>query len=243
MQSLPFEIRERILEHCLCVDGDILPFPGYYEGTRSGKEKSLENVYEWVEARDIPDPAVTAVNKVIRKQAMAILFGKNTWRLSYVHNQACEPEDATLGIGLPEREFWERFGPLVKHLTVQFNVSDRSMLRTMSATRLRHRGEIYCPSNLHSLYSNLQKNCWSPRGDVIAKISLRTLVIGFENLYCPSYCCREDRIHWFATDIFCKLCASTCLAQQDPKITVSGLRSEEEKKEFRKWWCPGINFS
>lgn len=113
--SLPVEVRETILEYCLCVEADIVPCPTSYEGKRaSATSDDSISPGDWKEATTKPMIGLLSVNKHIREESLRVLFGKNVWRLSYDTSDGKDREG----------QFWQQHIKLFPHVSTQFDMND-----------------------------------------------------------------------------------------------------------------------
>ena len=254
LQNLPVEIRVIIFEYCLQFEGEINPFPTARQGRKPSDAVWI--IPEELKARqktptEEPCMALLRVCSQIHSEAAHVFCGKNLWRLS-AHEK--EPDIAARAC-----TFWMKYGPLVKHVTVEFSMCDvplESLLRSDKNVRAQNEDVPPCglksPIHDHRLHRLLR--IWYHAGMVLDTLNLKTLAIDFENFYCPSGCCRDQL--W---DPFCEhigeespwtargrsglaaryLPKITIFKTKVPKVTITGISEPEKKYLARSWrWRP-----
>jgi hypothetical protein len=247
------EVREMILEYCLCVEGDIVPFPTHYEGKGYDSPAEPKTTLGWKEAAEVPTVALLSVTKNIREEGLRILLSKNVWRLSYLYDPIDSKDH--------ERKFWENYIHLFRYITTQFDMGDASQRCLRQITQDWMEPELlnvlgFSEEQRTSLIHDGRIRClivtWQWKQRLMEKMKLNKLVLGFENLFCPSGCCRSEVLDQFFF----------VMGQQGPwyrlepgswsglvrpitvdikekcktKIEVKGLRDVEEQKLIYERW-------
>lgn len=176
--TVPPEIRLMIFEYCLVVVGDIVPYPSDAE-----REDMAMNV-----RYKKPAVALLQVNRKIGEEARAVLYGKNTWHLSY---QTYPPLQDTV---------WRINLPLFRHITTSFDYCDVTDF-TISALYHGIERETYCAlqsgDSSSRMAGNVQRqvttaatgamlHCCGYKLYIIDCMSLRSVTIDVEYLMHPT---------------------------------------------------------
>lgn len=241
-EGLPTEVREIILEYCLCVEGDIVPFPTHYEGKGSrptSDDASLTG--EWKEATTIPAVALLGVNQRTCNESLRILFGKNVWRLSYDTTDGKDREQA----------FWTQHIKLFRHVCTQFTMNDISGRNLREITHDATEVHGYADSDerttmIHDERIIALMDSWQWKADLLEKMTLKTLVLGLQDLFCPSGCCRIDTMSvridvmgqrgpWYLLDEDIESIPDV-KEKLKTRVEVKGLSQEIEHKLLMRMW-------
>ena len=168
--GLPTEIRLKIWEYCLVV-GEINPYPAHYEARRFGKSSRR------------PDTALLRVHPAITEETREILYGKNTFTMSYVNKSV-------------SRVFTAPTRHLIRH--VKFDFTFRSIYDKVGLAewgdyfKNNHnqadKATIRC--ELHILKLRALRERWYNVIWLLSSLDLTHLELDFESCYCSTGCCR-----------------------------------------------------
>lgn len=170
--TIPREVRDQILEYCLLVDGEIVPYPTWYELEDGDVKKP----------RLLPCTALLGVCESMRVEAAEILFGKNVWRISDLTDSLDE---------LKAPAAWEDFWGLIRHATITIDCRACNPTEMLAITKNLFGDKYWInPQEIHSERKDHFNKHWEVL--VIAALApqIETLRIDFTNSYCPSGCCR-----------------------------------------------------
>jgi len=208
--TLPREVRDQILGYCLIFDGEIIPYPTRYEITDGEIDKN----------QPLPCTALLAVNKVVRDEAAAVLFPKNTWRIS--NGRRSFPAVSKL----------HRLFLYHATITVDCRASDSTSQLEMTKewfgddykalTSARRRELIHEERNYDFI------EWWVENMKLAERFSLKTLRIDFTNCYCPSGCCRAVQDITEVLPGWTDALPTSCI------LTAIGLISDEELEELHR---------
>ncbi len=106
-EKLPREIRDIIYELCLCVDEILIPYPDPWE---------IDFTLEFKPPQ--PEVALLALNRQIREEALPILFGKNTWRITAREVDLAEDEASSFRA---EKLVMHRYGLHVQKIDLYYS--------------------------------------------------------------------------------------------------------------------------
>ncbi len=254
-ELLPRELRDEIYEYCLCVKGDVVPFPAVYEDQCNilwGADPSDE----WFqsESEENPSMALLLVNKRVGNEAAETLYGKNVWRLSL---SGVIDEDGQLDT-LSSDYFWESHAPLFRHIKTQCHMSDCNSPRTlMRITRLVEEKASIAQLNDDEFKAEIHRNRFADaanyynwKADLLDGMDLETLTFGVANLYCPSGCCRREALEelkfalagwiWSFNPrpqyLWILGSQQAFKRKTQTKVRIEGLRNTNEKELFRSGW-------
>ena len=231
LETLPAEVRVMILELCLCVKGDIVPFPTWFESVgRVLYPGTWSQEPGWEEATEFPCVLLLRVSKAIRAEALPILFSKNVWRLSLNDFQSSKAHDTKAN------DFWERNLSLFKHVTTKFRMG-AIILRTGI------RGD-YLDDTV-----SFQERTWYWKRRVLSRMSPKTLKFGFEHFPCCMGRCRNDMFNSFCAamgqtgpwyrkhlePIIDKGRASDVATKGKTQVILTGLRDKEREFLETQW--------
>ena len=171
-----------IYDYCLVVDGELNPYPTYYE------KQELVRPFPRK-----PDVALLQVCSLIKSEAEVVLYGKNVWRLSY------------MGIdGL----MWDVSKKLIRQLTVHFDRRDYNCTERLRDTCadwecLDHDGgdwDVLKRVCHDSTCYRLIGDVWWSKIFTFSGMMLDNLTLDFTNCYCVTGCCRlvEELEHQLA---------------------------------------------
>ena len=272
LEKLPQEVRDMIYGYCLIHHDVIVPFPTLEE-RNSIKRNGHKPARLWlgavdqnnhstcsskVYAADWPIVALLAVNKTLHQEAAKILFGKNTWHLSYIRY-------------LPhgeESRFWRRYAKYFRHVSIRFTMNDvlpRDLVRITNVRRSlpgSYNGRSLTDAIHDDRIFMLAKTfAWKRR--LLLEMNLDSLVFDVENLFCPNGCCRTEILDilcenmgregiWYASKPHVSMrsyfkapnlyggCIQDIETKRQRKVEVVGLVSDEEKDIFERHWGWGF---
>lgn len=271
-EKLPQEVRDMIYGYCLIHHDAIIPFPTMKERNsikRNGQEPARlwlgavdqnlhSNCHSKVYAADWPSVALLGVNKTVNQEAAKILFGKNTWHLSYIRY-------------LPhgeESRFWRRYAKYFRHISIRFTMNDvlpRDLFRTTNVRRSLpgSYNERTLAAAIHDdrIWMLAKTFAWKRRR--LLEMNLDSLIFDVEDLFCPNGCCRSEILEilcvnmgregiWYAlkphmtTRSFFKAPSTHGQYTRDietkrqRKVEVVGLVGDEEKDIFERHWGWGF---
>jgi len=261
-ELLPRELRDQIYEYCLCVEGDIVPFPALYEG-QCNLPYGVDPSDKWFqsESKARPSIALLLVNKRVGNEAAEVLYGKNTWRMSH---SGLITENDLWEIKPSHTDFWQNHAPLFRHINIQFRMSDYSSPRvSMSITQKVEGSAPACRFNddeikqaIHHERLKVSMGFYNYELISVNKMDLETLTFGVSNFYCPSGCCRREALEKLTSSIAEYPTDSdrsvwyllkdngwsflqddeTIKRKQRTKVRIEGLRNTNEKELFRSGW-------
>lgn len=250
--GLPQEIRDAILELCLIVDGPINPYPAHYED-RNPFEKTSRK----------PDVALLKVNKQVSAEASRILYGGNLWKLNWRFEdcpekiESPEPEDFVkeLTAALLRNKIWTTHRAQIRHVALDLDIQDLNAKKLKQSTvqeyeRMpRETDSIERGKKIHDNRSFMLTTicCW--KLSIILR-PLKSVYIDVRRLFCSNGCCRLGLIQSACFDHLRALApyfsdGKMVPGRQDrgplkrasmPKITVVGLRNQDELTAARGWW-------
>lgn len=272
-EKLPQEIRDMIYEYCLIHHESIIPFPTLEERNLiklNGREPAKiwlgttnpnfhSTCSNKVYAADWPSVALLGVNKTVQEDAARILFGKNTWHLSFIGYGHEVGEEA---------QFWHRYAKFFRHISTRFSMHDVDPREVTQVTKHRHSSPgSYAGRKLRDVMHEDRidsMDCtfaWKKRR--LSKMNLASLVLHVDDLFCPSGCCRTEMLDllcenmgrespWYASKpsgspmtYFRK--SDTCIeyvqdicTQRQKLVEIVGLVGDEEKAIFEKGWGWGL---
>lgn len=268
-EKLPQEIRDLIYDHCLIHHESIIPFPSLdernlikFDGREPAKlwlgtidPKFPSTCTSKAYAADWPTVALLGVNKTVQHDAAKILFGKNTWHLSFIGYFPNEEES----------QFWCRYAKFFRHVSTRFSMNDLLPRDLVHLTRSLHSAhscdeERSLKDRLHDDRVDMLADTFAWKQRLLLEMDLASLVFDVENLFCPDGCCRSDMLYmlreymgrdepWYAV----KAAGNTTRSYfrgsnprfeyfQDVRterqmiLEVVGLRDDEEKDIFEKGW-------
>ena len=254
-----------IYEHCLLYDGEIIPFPSYYEMNvieeRPHISKAMNlNLSIFMQTggqnpflgfpsvkrgtfqeETKPCVALLGVNSTIREEAAIILFGKNVWHLSsrpYVRDD--------------KYHLWETHAKHFRYVVTTFDDGDVD-LEELRSTCIEEMKRVEEDSDhfdqtgtadTQPVRLSFLKDSFKEKRDILQKMSLKSLSVDFSDLCCSSVCCRR---------IVLQNCL-ICLGRTGPwsmlnrapgrglenririNVRSTGLRNDEEKKLLHDTW-------
>ncbi len=195
-ERLPQELRNLIYDHCLLHDGEINPYPRYFERTEMestycypAKMMSFGDIGTFRKAnlrysKQWPSVALLGVNRAIQREAATILYGKNVWRIS--DTQLCAKFD-----------IFDNYSNYFRHIVTSFDMRDVHPQRLMGITN--HvistcggygQGHYGIGRRIHDLRINEFGSIWAFKRLSLERMQLKSLVFDFCNLFCPNGCCR-----------------------------------------------------
>ena len=215
--DLPREVRNQIYHYCLVVQGEILI---YDEGYCVPKEQ---------QARP-PSLNLTAVNKLIRTEALEVLYRKNVWIMGN------DPHCINY-----EDHPWVLYGKLFRHVVLYFNRFDideeEAYIIHKPPHREHWRDDQDRLSSTHRrnemdalLIMEYKRNC------LRELTALSSITFDVESLLCLGGCCR-DRILKRMLRVFLDkslLREHQRHVYEDIHVTVRGIWNEEEVRLVRE---------
>ena len=181
LTSIPPEVRNIILEYCLVVHGPINPHPIYYESP---------DVFSEVTGHS-PDMALLKVNRLLNKEATAILYSKNTWRISTLTSW---PLDImSLQLFLCET-VWGTHRQLIRKVTTSFDLRDMDPRDTLDLGwtfriacnfpefRQEHANPVEA---IHEKRLDNLIHAWMLRNSVLQRLPLTSVHFNFGYTFCP----------------------------------------------------------
>ena len=245
--EFPREVRDMVYGFSLCVDGILAPYREKYK---------IDGDY------DGPPPTVAllATNKQIRDEALPVLFGKNTWRVSSkatALSERCYRDPTGDPNSAPDPDYdhktdpghyclfetiFARFNDHFRNVTLDYNFQEADDDRAMSVAN------VHRPSSTSSAQERIDKlhhagierllKRWEAMWTYVGSMHyLKSIALSIQNLYCGFGCCRLDIVkHWLQTHISDPLGYHViCLVSS---IKIEGARSNAEKllvqEELRK---------
>lgn len=221
---LPREVRDMIYEEALCVDGAIAPYKESYkvDGDHEGP---------------LPTIALLSTCKQIRNEALPVLFGKNTWRVSVKAKETClccmkPDEDVSLHNCYPE-SIWDHFNHLFRKIRLDYHFQEGDHDRAAFVTWVNERSSANTPhERMHLLHDNFAEHLshgWLDKTLMILYMDLTCITVNVQNLYCPFGCCRTDVVERLFACI-------TRMYDDEPtpfltadRLEVLGVKGEEEE--------------
>lgn len=231
-----------VYEHSLCVDGVLAPCNENFRvnGDHEGPP---------------PKVALLATNRQIRHEALPVLFGKNTWRItsgtrrihfrdwceggSYPeHKRGLETELSRRGGATLLR--WH--GPLIRKVVLNYNFQDIRD-RTDDVTDIHDSVETMTSrermQRLHdrSWYCSIM--CWTEKQYLLWWMhGVTSIVIDISHLYCYFGCCRFDMMedlfgNQFLLDTMANMVKKWNMKL--PSFEVKGTRNKEEDTVIEEW--------
>ena len=219
-ETLPREIRNNIYDLCLVFDGEIVPYPHRHEVSPKRHNKksrvpqsSIVGVKEilglhYGESSTFGDEkdrgtGLLLVNHQISDEAAAIFCGKNTFRMSRRPFHDDTFRNAS--------NVWDKWMPYFKRVKLVFDGRDidTSMLIGTAIFEARRRKEkrgdlmgrqlTYNEKDftrfVHKEKLNEMKMCCTDKIHSLRGMwKLQSLILDFENLVCPSGCCRDKMV-------------------------------------------------
>ena len=177
----------------MCVEGDLVPYP-----------EPFQTDYETDYKGPKPTVALLSLNKQIRYEALPVLFGKNSWRITFVPARLNIPDIRWDQLPLdPRRSFWGMFRPLIHHAVCRYsyrNVNAKLCTQdrrdVYNSTDIMDEGER--AQRIHWFDCDNMKAGWMTMNLAIFKMTnLKTLEIYIDDLFCPAGCRREGPITTF----------------------------------------------
>lgn len=171
--TIPQEIRDEILGYCLIYDGELIPYPTWYELEDGHVDKTKE----------MPCVNLLAVNKSIRAEAVQILYGRNTWRIPMAHHW-----NVTLG-GLTD--FEQHFRNVT--LNLDFRMVDSKELLQITKQLLTAPRSITLAERMkfvHDLRLGAMHQRLVGVVELLFDFGLKSLRLDFTNCFDPNGCCR-----------------------------------------------------
>ena len=176
LMSLPRELRYMIYELCLPIGKELVLKP-----TACDQEDIAAS-----DLQAAPFPALLQVNSIVRGEAAAIFYRKNTWRIM----------DIPKGLQLPEifnehvREATVRFDRRIFKIYDLWDISDK-VFETETWTK-RRREEI------HDRLKERLLGIWTDKCRILGQLRLKKLTVDFTRCKCPLGCCRmvENVLVW-----------------------------------------------
>ncbi len=231
-----------VYEHALCVDGVLAPCAetfkvnGDYEGPP-------------------PTVALLATDRQIRDEALPVLFGRNTWRITsgakklrFRYKREGESDsDYERAVDLASHyrnsaTLLGRYGRLIRKVVLDCNFrdvgdykDDLAYIRGLVGNRVS--GErLQC---LHDLSVRRLINCWTDKQDMLFWMcKVTSIVIDISHLSCSLGCCRLDMIEDLFGDQFMYYLSASMVTQwkrELPTFEVQGTFDREEEVIVEKW--------
>ena len=172
--GLPFEIRTIIYDLSLITDEVIFPYVTYYEADDGIKPYSGSGMKLAI--------GLLGVNKMVRTEAAAVLFGRNTWHLSKTWEAGDGDRD--------DEPLWEAHIHRFRHMKVRFDTRD------VHPQSRRNYEQSWMPTNehrvlyVHHAQSVDLSSSWYEKRSVLLRMQLESIWINISNCSCPSSCCR-----------------------------------------------------
>lgn len=213
--GLPREVRDMILELCLCVSGYITPY---------AEENFIRHDGG---ATRTPAVAVLVVNKQVRNEALPILYGKNKWRMTG-HDLRWKPSESLI---------WELHRTHFRHVIIycdQLDVSRSELLRMSQQARSPKskpslRRLIVHDQIILALRRNIE---WKVR-TAMRMLHLTHFIIDVEGFYCPHGCCRLEMLEGLTSMVWDEWSSMVMrLEPEMPKWRVIFVGIEERTEEF-----------
>lgn len=226
-EKLPREIRDMIYELCLCVDGIIVPYP----------EWNATNYMPRVKGRK-PEVALLALNKWIRDEALPILFGKNTWRITAKIVNLAGDHASRLRNGYLDT-LWDRYGSRIQKVDLKYTRAQHSLNSFEMNLYLAHESS---PSGtledrneradiIHDYVTKDLKFAWVIITRVLAFCpNIKSVHIDVGDLYCPIGCCRTNIVQ----KLFTKP-GYMAEVRAGVAVSVSGIFDKEERGYVVAW--------
>ena len=234
--TIPRELRELIYSHLdLVTFAEIIPYPTPHERD-SAQYQDQKVCY--------PSVALLRVNHKIRTEALAVIFGKNTWRLPSIplpwvncHNifKAWYLKDilsVTVVFDQHDLPSWLKSNISRRIHSQELDIYDRSGTPLYGTPTTRS-------ADIHARYLSEIADEWRKKGDLLSRhTNVQSIVVDLGNLACPSGCCRLQLLgidgpfyKAFLEDLLPSVLAKA-FAQQDrsaPRVTIKGLLNREEE--------------
>lgn len=224
-EKFPREIRDMIYELCLCVDGILDPYPEWFTSDHIPKIKGRK-----------PEVALLALNKQIRDEALPILFGKNTWRITAKKVNLAEKIARRLGHGEVD-SLWDQYGSHIQKVDLKYTRTQHPP--ESFEEHLYYAYELYPDDTLedrsaradtiHEYVTDDLKPAWVVMINALDCCpNIETIHIDTGNLYCPIGCCRTNIVR----NLFAKYMAEV---KAGVEVSVSGIFDEEERGYVVAW--------
>ena len=166
--------------------------------------------------------ALIAVNKQIRLEASAILYGSNTWRIT------CIPEH----LPIQSHQIFLAHPRLFRHIVMSFHFQDYSgesltrhvaTARQLYANKSGHVREANAMTTwLHEQVIAQLHNLWGYGCVLVSQMDLKTLMCDITSCYCHIGCCRlPNQVEWYQ---FCRR-----EGNMDAEILITGTETAEEE--------------
>lgn len=172
--DLPREIRDIVYEKALCVKGSLAP---YKEG------------YHVPDDYDGPAPALTilATSKQIRDEALPVLYGKNTWRVT---SGAPYPPSLNYNTMVRSQTIFLKFGHLIRKVVIDYSFQESSSQdRTWDVEDAHQHGTTQEQrlDILHEAAIDGLTASWDEKNHCLSGMdNLTSIAINIKNLYCLS---------------------------------------------------------
>ncbi|KAL8770906.1 MAG: hypothetical protein Q9209_003557 [Squamulea sp. 1 TL-2023] len=204
-----------IYEYCLIVQGEIVPFPAYYEYPLMRTNKPTKQQRNYMHRK--PDVALLQVSKQISAETCPILYGRNRWRMGrgWVMKKDHLIKDVIVSLDFrdydPEMLAEDLEDPDLFPEEPRLQDSDEDVDG-------RH-------EHIHGLRVNwLTENLWYDKVSCAEKMTLRSITIDISKCWCFSNCCRLfDRAE--CMDFFTNF--------KNTMVTIEGIHSKKELKRIR----------
>ena len=224
-EKFPREIRDVIYELCLCVHGNLVPYP---EPSKPDCEDDLKG----------PKPAVAllALNKQIRAEALPILFSKNIWRIT---GEKIGLDNSGPSDEMAADTLWQRHGSHIKHVVLKYTFSEADAEAIKLDIRIgRRHPSLFLSVEMDDIdlgvLVDLRKS-WMVMKEALSFCSnLKSLSVDFFDLWYPA--------GYFYTDIVLKLltgCMATVKAEVD--MIIYGILNDDEQDAVEEWRGRGLN--
>jgi len=240
--GFPREVRDMVYEHALCVDGVLAPCEEIFKvnGDYRGPP---------------PTVALLATNRQIRKEALPVLFGKNTWRitsgakkLKFRYKREGEGESEykraleLASVRGGSATLLGRYGELIRRVVLDCNFQDTGD-HTNDVTNI-HDSVVSMVSDermkrLHYQSVRRSISCWTEKQYIFWHIcEVTSIVIDISHLYCALGCCRLDMIKGLFRHHFLHIAFTTLVKKWNMKLPifqVKGTRNKEEEEVVEAW--------
>lgn len=184
--NLPQEIRDKILELCLVVEGPINAHPTDYEDGNPFENCSRK-----------PDISLLGVSKAISAEAAETFYGKNTWVLNWSTE---DEEPKARSSKVPSDKIWHIHREQIRHVCFSFDIQDLNPETLVVATRMAYdthpeeSSAMTRRKTAHFYRLIFLKIICGWKLNMCRHIGVESVTINIENLFCSDGCCRIEAI-------------------------------------------------
>ena len=225
---LPPEVRNMIYGYCLVVEGCITPY-------KKNKIRATTNQEHTSRGFTV---GLLAVDKVIRREAAAIFYGKNIWSLTIQESYLYDYPD--IDIENPpssitekaSRTIWEVHAALFRRVLIRpdrydtvgfddFNAGDAGSLRCRLNPKMSLAERMEAA---HSYNFDLMNDCWGSLFNFVLEMpNLVSVTFDVSNLLCLNGCCRLEVLRGFF--VFFSECWEDYLRNRFPTEMMKNLKA------------------